>query len=104
MSIDKFMADDLDKQIEEIKKQNARARYINVDAFLASIVMHPRYYGIKRDIEEFPTSDVVPKRKAKAEAYEEFAERVKRCILERDDETIDCIKENLIKELREELK
>ena len=37
---------------------------------------------------------------AKAEAYEEFAERVKRYILERDDETIDRIKENLIKELR----
>lgn len=38
--------------------------------------------------------------KAKAEAYEEFAERLKRCILERDDETIDRIKENLIKELK----
>ena len=37
---------------------------------------------------------------AKAEAYEEFAERVKRCILDRDDETIDRIKENLIKELK----
>ena len=36
---------------------------------------------------------------AKAEAYKEFAERVKRYILERDDETIDRIKENLIKEL-----
>lgn len=38
--------------------------------------------------------------KAKVEAYEEFAERVKRYILDRDDETIDRIKENLIKELR----
>lgn len=38
--------------------------------------------------------------KAKTEAYEEFAERVKRCILDRDDETIDLIKENLIKELK----
>ena len=38
--------------------------------------------------------------KAKAEAYEEFAERVKRYILDRDDETIDRIKENLIKELK----
>lgn len=37
---------------------------------------------------------------AKAEAYKEFAERVKRCILDRDDETIDLIKENLIKELK----
>ena len=36
----------------------------------------------------------------KAEAYEEFAKRLKRCILERDDETIDRIKEKLIKELR----
>ena len=39
--------------------------------------------------------------KAKAEAYEEFAERVKRCILDRDDETIDLIKENLIKGLKQ---
>jgi hypothetical protein len=38
--------------------------------------------------------------KAKAEAYEEFAERLKRCILDRDDETIDYIKEKLQEELK----
>ena len=36
---------------------------------------------------------------AKAEAYEEFAKRLKRCILDRDDETIDHIKEKLLEEL-----
>ena len=36
--------------------------------------------------------------KAKVEAYEEFAAKIKRCTLDRDDETIDRIKENLIKE------
>lgn len=38
--------------------------------------------------------------KAKAEAYEEFAERLKRCNLERDDELIDHIKEKLLEELK----
>lgn len=45
------------------------------------------------------TADLVVNQ-AKAEAYEEFAARLKRCILERDDETIDCVKENLLGELK----
>ena len=48
-------------------------------------------------VDEFVAKQI---RKAKTEAIIEFAERVKRCILERDDETINYIKKKMLEELK----
>lgn len=39
-------------------------RYIDVDAFLAEMIKTPRYFTVKFDILNFPTSDVAPVRHA----------------------------------------
>lgn len=38
------------------------SRYIDVDAFLAEMIKTPRYFTVKFDILNFPTSDVAPVR------------------------------------------
>ena len=57
-------------------------------------------YYIQAKIDRLNQDKLTVVNEAKTEAYEEFAERLKGCILERDNETINCIKENLIKELK----
>ncbi len=37
---------------------------------------------------------------AQVEVANEFAERIKRCLLERDDEMIDYIRDNILEELK----